>query len=344
METLPVDNVQDFTSLKDISQQYISPEIMPGDQVSIHESFEIPVIDMGKLTTDHVGYQNEMAKLYQASKEWGFFQLINHGATTAIEKMKVVVEDFFKLPLEQKMVYAHQPNGVEGYGHVFAAPSKILQWGDMLFLTSLPVSQRNLSLWPSTPATFRSTCDEYSLEMDKISKGLIRVMATTLGVNPEILSSMYEDGTQAIRMNYYPPANENEKVTHPKAHRDTTGITLLVQINEVNGLEIKKDNEWVLVKPIPGAIIINIGDIMEVMSNGEYSSIEHRTIVNFQKQRLSIAAFHSPNLSTKIGPLPNLSTKNGAKFKTIEREEYTRMLLTRKIGDEDILDQVKINQ
>lgn len=83
--------------------------------------------------------------------------MINHGASEAVEKMKRVTKEFFKLPLEEKMVYAQLPNNIEGYGQAFVvSDDQKLDWGDMLFLLPLPVPQRNIKLWPKTPTSFRS--------------------------------------------------------------------------------------------------------------------------------------------------------------------------------------------
>ena len=72
--------------------------------------------------------------------------------------MKVVVEDFFKLPLEQKMIYAQLPNDLEGYGQAFViSEDQKLDWGGLLFLYSLPTSQRNMRFWPNNPKSFRYT-------------------------------------------------------------------------------------------------------------------------------------------------------------------------------------------
>ncbi|XP_027166746.1 S-norcoclaurine synthase 1-like [Coffea eugenioides] len=100
----------------------------------------------------------------------------------------------------------------------------------------------------------------------------------------------------------------NKTLCNLTPHSDATGLTLLVQVNDVQGLQIKKSNTWVPIKPIPGAIIINIGDTMEIMSNGEYSSIEHRAVVDFHKERLSIAAFHSKSWSSSRSCQRNWST------------------------------------
>ncbi|XP_027081075.1 S-norcoclaurine synthase 1-like [Coffea arabica] len=342
--SLPVENVQELASnnLKEIPHRYIRPELNP-DEVSVDESLQIPVIDMSKLATDHVDNQNEMAELHQACKEWGFFQLINHGATAAIEKMKVVVEDFFKLPLEQKMIYAQLPNDLEGYGQAFViSEDQKLDWGDMLFLYSLPTSQRNMRFWPNNPKSFRSTLDEYSTELHKVCMSLFNLMAMNLGLDAKKISSLYEDCVQGIRMNYYPPCLRADKVIGLAPHSDATGLTLLVQVNEVQGLQIKKNSKWVPIKPIPGAIIINIGDVMEILSNGEYCSIEHRAVVLFQKEKLSVAAFHSPNICVKIGPLPVLVKENGANYKTLRHEDFIRLVISRKLDGKSLLKTMKI--
>ncbi|GJU98909.1 protein FAR1-related sequence 5 [Tanacetum coccineum] len=88
-------------------------------------------------------------------------------------------------------------------------------------------------------------------------------------------------------MNYYPPCPKANKVLGLTPHLDATRLTLLVQVNEVQGLQIKKNSKWVPIKSLPGSIIVNIGDVIE------YRSIEHTAVVNYENERLSISAFHS---------------------------------------------------
>jgi len=68
---------------------------------------------------------------------------------------------------------------------------------------------------------------------------------------------------QRIRMNYYPPCPEPDKAIGLTPHSDATGLTILLQVNEVEGLQIKKDGKWVSVKPLPNALVVNVGDILE---------------------------------------------------------------------------------
>lgn len=80
------------------------------------------------------------------------------------------------------------------------------------------------------------------------------------------------------------------------------------------------------------------------MSNGEYKSIEHRAVVNPEKERLSIAAFHSPNIRAMIGPLPDIVKENAANYKTISNEEYIKLVVTSKLDGKSLLDHMRFNQ
>ncbi|KAE8725642.1 S-norcoclaurine synthase 1 [Hibiscus syriacus] len=104
-----------------------------------------------------------------------------------------------------------------------------------------------------------------------------------------------------------------------------------VQVKEVEGLQLKRNQKWVPVKPIPGAFIINIGDILEFMSNGEYKSVVHRAVVNPEKERQSIASFHNQKMGTQIDPLQDIVETNKALYRTIPVEEFRRLKLTSKL-------------
>ncbi|GAV65407.1 DIOX_N domain-containing protein [Cephalotus follicularis] len=206
--SLPVDNVQALASgnLKNIPERYVRHEV-EHDEVYTDESLQIPVIDMSKLASVQIGHDNELAKLHQACKDWGFFQLlINVVHEDVIDKMKKDVEDFFKLPLEEKMTWAQLPNSIEGYGQAFVvSEEQKLDWGDMLFLLTRHACQRNMRLWPTTPFSFSATLEKYSSELQRVTICLMRFLAMNLGLDPEKLASFFEEWMQGVRMNYYPP-------------------------------------------------------------------------------------------------------------------------------------------
>ncbi|OWM64103.1 S-norcoclaurine synthase 1-like [Punica granatum] len=343
--SLPVENVQDLAAKcsEEVPARYLRSTCELGE-VWLGESLQIPIIDLSKLSGNQAEDQHELEKLHLACKEWGFFQLLNHGIPDeAILQMKNDTERFFKLPLEEKKAYAQLPNNIEGYGQAFVvSEDQKLDWGDMLFLLPQPVSQRNLQFWPNNPSSFKATLERYSSEIAGISARILRSMAMNLGVDPDKLVNMFGDGVQGIRMNYYPPCPQASRVMGLTCHSDATGLTLLVQANEVDGLQIKKNGNWLPIKPFPGAFIVNVGDVIEIMSNGEYRSIEHRAVVDPARERLSIAAFHSPNLTTVIGPLQDLTTQSCAQYRTLSHEEYIKLVISSKLDGKSLLDHIRI--
>lgn len=95
---------------------------------------------------------------------------------------------------------------------------------------------------------------------------MLDLMTKALGMDPKDTRNLFEGGLQGMRMNYYPPCPQPEHAIGLNSHSDASGLTILLQINEVEGLQIRKDGAWIPVKPLPNAFVINIGDAMEVIS------------------------------------------------------------------------------
>ncbi|GMN30736.1 hypothetical protein TIFTF001_002943 [Ficus carica] len=344
-----LENVQvlSLNNLREIPHYYLQNEAET-DPVEVEDSFHIPVIDMSKLLDkDPSIYNHELARLHSACKDWGFFQLINHGVPEEVtEKMKIDTQDFFQLPLEEKKTYAQLPNDFEGYGQAFLfSQEQKLDWGDRFFLVVQPVSQRNMRFWPTYPTSFRENLDIYSLEMQKLTVCLLKFMSRNLGLDSETFTSFFVEGRQGVRLNLYPPCVQANKVMGLGPHSDPNLLSLLMQVNDVQGLQIMKNGNWVPVKPVPGAFIVNIGDVIEMMTNGEYKSTEHRVVVNLEKQRLSIAAFLNPDIQTMISPLPDLVKQNRPKYKSVSYEEYlARIYQIKKLDRKSLIDQMKLEQ
>jgi isopenicillin N synthase-like dioxygenase len=110
----------------------------------------------------------------------------------------------------------------------------------------------------------REIVEIYSAELEKLAIKIIELMANALAINPKELTELFSIGTQNIRVNYYPPCPQPEKVIGLNTHSDGGGLTILHQINDIEGLQIKKEGQWIPVPPLPNAFIVNIGDILEV--------------------------------------------------------------------------------
>ncbi|KAF9604122.1 hypothetical protein IFM89_002797 [Coptis chinensis] len=344
--SLPVDNVQALagTELKDVPDRYVRSELeYDNDVVSTDNDVEIPVIDLSRLLNQKSA-SDELAKFHSACLDWGFFQLINHGVSEeVIEKMKVDMEDFFRLPLEEKKVYGQLPDSTEGYGQSFVkSDEQKLEWADMHLLITNPVKERNMRFWPNNPTSFRESVNKFSKDVQEVAMCLIGLMARNLGLESQVLTKPFENCIQAVRMNYYPPCRYSDKVLGLTPHSDASSLTLLLQVNQVNGLQIKKNGKWFPVQPILGAFVVNIGDILEIMTNGVYKSIEHRVVINPDKERLSIAVFHDPEFSAIIEPVQDLVKKHGARYKTVRHADFLNQSINNKLDSKTFLDQFKL--
>ncbi|KAK8706354.1 hypothetical protein V6N13_049923 [Hibiscus sabdariffa] len=320
----------------------IEKAVVPdGDRV-----LEIPVIDMQKLVSGGPN-NSEVEKLDFACKEWGFFQLINHGVdSTLLENLKAEIDAFFKLPMEEKKKWWQSPGNAEGFGQAFVvSEDQKLDWGDLFFMVTFPRRLRNPNLIPSLPSPLSESMERYTSDLNNLSTAMLEKIAEALHMETEEMTEFVGEGRQTIRINCYPPCELSDQVMGLTPHSDATLITILLQLNDVDGLEIRKDGKWVQVQPLPNAFIINVGDILEIMSNGRYRSIEHRGTVHPVKERFSFAAFFGPRLDGELGPAPSLiSEQTPAKFRRATVQEFYKGLFARRLQGKAYVDTFKIQQ
>ncbi|KAF8391142.1 hypothetical protein HHK36_023443 [Tetracentron sinense] len=305
---------------------------------------EVPVIDMEKLVAGE-SMDLELERVHSACKEWGFFQLVNHGISSLlVEKVKLGIQEWFNLPMEEKKKFWQEDGELEGFGQAFVvSEEQKLNWGDLYFMITQPPHLRKPHLFPKLPLPFRETMEAYSVELKNLAKNILEKMAKALKMEAEEMRELFEDGMQSMRMNYYPPCPQPDLVIGLTPHSDAVGLTILLQVNEMEGLQIRKDGRWVPVKALPNAFIVNIGDILEIVTNGAYHSIEHCATVNSVKERLSIATFYNPNLDAEMGPAPSLiGSHNPALFKRMKVEEYFKCLFARELHSRSYLDVMRI--
>lgn len=112
---------------------------------------------------------------------------------------------------------------------------------------------------------YSESLEDYSKEIRKLCKRLLNYIAISLGLKEERFEEMFGEAVQAVRMNYYPPCSSPDLVLGLSPHSDGSALTVLQQSkNSCVGLQILRDNTWVPVLPLPNALVINIGDTIEV--------------------------------------------------------------------------------
>ncbi|KZV14843.1 putative 2-oxoglutarate/Fe(II)-dependent dioxygenase [Dorcoceras hygrometricum] len=295
----------------------INTEISSDSQINL----QLPVIDFAEL--QGCNRSQALKSLAHACENYGFFQLVNHGIPDEIvSNMVNVSRRFFELPLSEREKYmSADTTSPVRYGTSFnQAVDGVFCWRDFLKLVCHPI-QDVLPHWPSTPLDFRQLAVAYAEETRFLFLMLVKAIVESLGIKDSskkgtesdksdddsllLLSKEFENGSQLMVVNCYPPCPEPDLTLGMPPHSDYGLLTLLLQ-DEVKGLQIHHQDRWVTIQPVPGSFVVNVGDHLEIFSNGKYKSVLHRALVNSTKYRISIASLHSFPFTSTVRPLPNL--------------------------------------
>ena len=178
--------------------------------------------------------------------------------------------------------------------------------------------------------------ENYQKQMKNLADKLLRIILKTLNISEEevsFLGSNKKQGTgeapcTALQLNSYPSCPDPTRAMGLAPHTDTSLITILHQ-GKINGLQILKDGErWVPVKPISGAVVVNVGDLLHILSNGGFPCVVHRAVVNRKRQRFSMAYFYSPPPDFNVSPfLSKTSSLNSndiinPRYRSVTVKEY----------------------
>ncbi|KAL8218098.1 hypothetical protein R6Q57_021471 [Mikania cordata] len=296
-----------------IPSQYIKPlSERPSFNIQ-SDSIKIPVIDLYELiNSDATSQKAIMDQISIACREWGFFQVVNHGiGHELLGEAREVWREFFHQPMEVKQDYANAPKTYEGYGsRIGFEKGASLDWSDYFFLHYLPPKQKNYKKWPSQPPSLRSVMEEYAKKITSLGKIMLKVFSINLGLQEDYLEDAFggDDIGGCLRANFYPKCPQPDLTLGLSSHSDPGIMTFLLSNEHDTGLQVRKADEWIAVKPAPHAIIVNIGDQIQILTNGIYKSVEHRVVVNPDKERVSFAYFFNPKNEALIKPATELVT------------------------------------
>nr|QEM23327.1 flavonol synthase [Colobanthus quitensis] len=329
METAIEQRVQKI-ALNSKTKDYIPSEFirLENEQPSITtvrgSILQIPTIDFN----DDVDEEKLVQMISNASQEWGLFQVINHGIPNdVIANLQKVGREFFELKQEEKEVIAKPigDKGIEGYGSKFKKEVDGKKgWVDHLFHNVWPISAVNYQFWPNKPQSYREANEEYAKYLRKEANKLLKYMSKGLGLEENEIQETCggDELVYLLKINYYPPCPRPDLALGVAAHTDMSVLTILVP-NDVPGLQVSRDGLWYNVKYIPNALIIHIGDQMEIMSNGKYKAMLHRTTVDKERTRMSWPVFLEPPSEHEVGPIAKLiNDKNPAKYKKKKYSDF----------------------
>ena len=149
------------------------------------------------------------------------------------------------------------------------------------------------NVWPERPAGFREHLLAFYEALDALGLHVLRAVARHLGLADDAFAAAVEDGNSVLRLLHYPPMVADGPNVRAGAHEDINVITLLLGAEEA-GLEIReRDGSWLAVNPPPGSIVVNIGDMLQRLTNGVLPSTTHR-VVNPAPERRGVARYSTP--------------------------------------------------
>ncbi|KAK8541662.1 hypothetical protein V6N13_137744 [Hibiscus sabdariffa] len=272
-----------------------------------------PVINMEKLSGEERAATMDQIK--DACENWGFFEVMNHGIPhDFMDTVERLTKEHYKKCMEQRFKELVASKALEG----LQAEVTDMDWESTFHLRHLP--QSNIAQVPDLSDEYRKVMKEFALKLEKLAEELLDLLCENLGLEKGYLKKAFygaKGPTFGTKVANYPPCPTPEKIKGLRAHTDAGGIILLLQDPQVSGLQLLKDGEWVDVPPLRHSIVINLGDQLEVITNGKYKSVEHRVIAQTHGARMSIASFYNPGSDAVIYPAPALTEKEAAEEKQL---------------------------
>lgn len=279
-------------------------------------NMSIPVVDLADFkSNDQKRKNNFVQQLGKAYEEVGFVAVKNHGITDElIADLYKYVQQFFSLPLDKKRNYEiPEMAGQRGYtsfGTEHAKGSEapdlkeFFQYGQIAN-SSLTEEKYPPNVKVSEIALFNKTFDDAFNAFEKSGTALLQAIALYLGLNESYFDQFVVNGNSILRSIHYPPiTHEPKSAIRAEQHEDINLITLLIGAS-ADGLEIlSKSGEWVAVTSLPEQIVVNVGDMLQRLTNNKLRSTTHR-VVNpdrslWHTSRFSIPFFLHPKASMSL--------------------------------------------
>ncbi|RAL39516.1 hypothetical protein DM860_003049 [Cuscuta australis] len=277
-----------------------------------------PIINLEKLNTEERAAT--MAQIKDACENWGFFEVVDHGISVELlDRVEKLTKEHYKKSMEERFKEMVASRGLD------AVQNEIndLDWESTFFLKHLPSS--NISQVPDLEDDYRSVMKEFANELEKLAEKLLDLLCENLGLEKGYLKKAFygsKGPNFGTKVSSYPPCPNPDLIKGLRAHTDAGGIILLFQDDKVSGLQLLKDGQWIDVPPMRHSIVINIGDQLEVITNGKYKSVMHRVIAQTDGNRMSIASFYNPGDDAVMYPAPELVEKEAEE----DKEKYPKFV------------------
>jgi isopenicillin N synthase-like dioxygenase len=276
---------------------------------------QVPVIDVRRLGDGLA----TLAAIDTACREWGFFQVVGHDIPQELlDATQRCMRELFALPLREKRAIERSATNAWGF-YDRELTKNVRDWKEVFDVgPALAEGQLagNVPQWPASLPAFRPTVLAFYEACERLAHRLLGAIGVNLGVPADRLFEAFGPRhTSFLRLNYYPrcavPASPDSP-TMPVTghlgvhhHTDAGALTLLLQ-DDQPGLQVHRDGAWYLVEPRPDALVVNIGDVVQVWSNDRYQAALHRVLASHDAERYSAPFFFNPASEATYEPLSSV--------------------------------------
>uniref|UniRef100_A0A7N0RFB9 Fe2OG dioxygenase domain-containing protein n=1 Tax=Kalanchoe fedtschenkoi TaxID=63787 RepID=A0A7N0RFB9_KALFE len=278
-----------------------------------HSASKIPVIDLGGYVDETAPAPSDLVRqISHACEHYGFFHIINHGVPDELcDRVLNELTLMFQLPHQERarLISEDPSKGVKILNYSVpvddAAPhDKVSMWSECANHIWHPTYDFT-SQFPECLRSYGEVVREFSKELGALADRLLSLMSQGLGLKNDRLKRRFEEEpSRKAHANYYPPCPDPDLTLGLRAHKDPIALNMLIQSMGASGLQVMKDGEWIAIDPLPNALVINLGDQLQLLSNGRYKSTVHRAINN-KDARVSLAMFYGL-LSAVADPIEDL--------------------------------------
>lgn len=316
-------------------------------QESSKSCFALPIIDLEAISEDPVRRAEAVEIIRDASEAWGFFLVKNHGIPRNIlDEMIDGVRRFHEQDGEMKKpFYCRDRTKRFIYNSNFSLVNGLaVNWRDTVECIVAPHQLHPQDL----PPICRDSFLNYSKHVMNLGLRLFELLSLGLGLKPQHLKEMQCAEGAILLAHYYPPCPEPTSTFGLSQHTDGGFLTILLQ-DTIGGLQVLHQNQWVDVPWLPGTLIVNIADLLQLVTNDKFKSAHHRVLAKEVGPRISVACNFRPPLQEGVsprlfGPIQELlSEENPALYRKITIQEYKALRFSKGLDGSCFLSPFKIN-